>query len=688
MESKMKEIINNLECGIKKHSSINRTFRKELITFLNKNQENVQVVAHKFKFNLNFFRLFTEKLEKNKDGLVINELEYYKNFNRLKKFNLIHQKSASSFAKNLTLKSINPNHTSLLIDSYQELDTFSEVRQVVIDYILRTDELSLYYLYIYLRIFALQPLPIGYLQQLKSQNIFSLTNKLTLHYIELNTTVVGNKHERYNLYIYDNIISKFVSDLSINDYQLIFKNVDKYEAFFINFKKDHFPKLRLQALKYLNRNYYIFHSSPLYTTTYQKLIPTVQLTISELDKLFPNTIAQHILEKELHYIDTIFSKKIIEEDEEDVINTKKFSEDAIPGLAISELDELMIFMRDKSNVLNKKVVNNIFREINLYLKIDSSRHTKMFLQYLQYLLQLHLNNKLRASTVRGYIWTLNKHLLKNIVNLNNIQIYELNNLHNKLNSGRYKFSTAKRIIKILNRFFKFHAKHGIKFNTLAFSYPKSIIFEDELELIIKTIENQAKNNVQRLGKHDKLMMLQKQVMILFAFYAGMRKNELRTRLLTDLYIYGNKIYIDINSKGLKKQKMKLKTLNAKRRIGFEVNETHISIIQEWYDLRKNLSKKSNYLFLKRSSTSIFLNEPIEENIFDEFNKIIKAITNRYCTFHSLRHSYSTYSFKNLLQNIKEPYSLLEHAMEMGHETPEIALKSYVHADLLRVMQAL
>ena len=64
---------------------------------------------------------------------------------------------------------------------------------------------------------------------------------------------------------------------------------------------------------------------------------------------------------------------------------------------------------------------------------------------------------------------------------------------------------------------------------------------------------------------------------------------------------------------------------------------------------------------------------------------ILHITSRYCTFHSLRHSFATYQLKELLKNkLDYPYAILQLSMMMGHETPEITISNYIHFDFLRL----
>ena len=97
---------------------IEKAFIIRLLKIIDKNKETMIVVNKKFMFNTTFYANFIKDIDKNK-----NDSYYYKNFNKLKKFNLIHQKS-SYFPKNLSLISINPNQFSLLSNNFSLIDIF------------------------------------------------------------------------------------------------------------------------------------------------------------------------------------------------------------------------------------------------------------------------------------------------------------------------------------------------------------------------------------------------------------------------------------------------------------------------------------------------------------------------------------------------------------------------------------
>lgn len=676
------EVLKVLIKGMKKHSSIDAKFRNELIEFIKKNGDSLAIISKKFKFDINFYQLFVKDKLQDKSGSAIDEDRYYKNFKRLKKFSLIHKSSAYSFLKSLSLVSINPNHTSLLSSEFSQLDLFIKERKKIIEKIQHNDKYLLYYLYIYLRCFAIKPLSKRELQSMRIENLIYLRHDIVVQCFEGNK-ILG-RDSLYKLYIYDEDLASALRILGYTQRDF-FKNVELYEKQFLKFKKEKLLDIKIMQLKYINRNLNIFNYGPLYTSIYSGLVQSVPLTLSELDKFFPNRIQKSLMKKEQSLLDSALRKNFTAKDEEDVIPIKSLPEDMISGVSISEIDELANFLISKNNSPTDSEILGVINDVELYLKIDSSIHANIFFEYVIYLLEYIRKKKLRASTVRGYIYILSKHILKPIEDLNQIQEHELQYILNRLNSDSYKPNSKKHILRLINRFFKFCGEKNLQIDVQITSYPKSMVFFDEFIEVLNKIKNQYKDI--KLGRHNRLEMLQRQVVVIFGFYSGMRKNELRTRELSDLYIYNDDktVYIDVNNNGLRKEKMKLKTAASKRRIKMELDLISIEIVSEWKILREELNKRSKYIFLSRSEGGGFLNKVMQEKEFIGLNHIIQNVTNRYCTFHSLRHSFTTYRLKKLLSNTnRTPYSLIELSVELGHVTPNITLESYSHANLLLV----
>jgi integrase len=172
--------------------------------------------------------------------------------------------------------------------------------------------------------------------------------------------------------------------------------------------------------------------------------------------------------------------------------------------------------------------------------------------------------------------------------------------------------------------------------------------------------------------------------VLLGFYCGVRLKEVSTLLLKDIYLYGNSLHLDINSKGIKKTGFKLKTISSKRRIDVAIeNPQHLKIITEFLEMRSKLDKKSNFLFLELSEYNGFLNKSINVSSFEYINEIIQSVTKRYCTYHSLRHSFATYQCQRFFpKGSSYPYELLELSDKIGHRTPDTTVQSYVHGWVL------
>lgn len=195
------------------------------------------------------------------------------------------------------------------------------------------------------------------------------------------------------------------------------------------------------------------------------------------------------------------------------------------------------------------------------------------------------------------------------------------------------------------------------------------------------------NKVKSEGSIVKFHILQRKVLVIFGFYFGLRKTEMKSRLREDFYHYGDDFYIDVNSKGLRKIKRKLKTTQSKRRVHAVITDiAHRKIIDEWIHLRNQLEEDKEFLFLAKGASNNILQSAIDENVFDEITQVIKGKTGRYCTYHSLRHSFATYRIKDIIdKGVKTPYALLELAIQMGHQTPDTTLGAYVHGDIVELL---
>lgn len=670
--------------------SIDSVFKKLLLNTIERNLEDVVVISKQIKIDTKFYSLFIKfnNLDSlNKKEIALNDNLFYKNFLRLKKFNLIHKNSSSFFPKNLKLVSINPNPISFLLSDYSIIDKFANFKE---NLTLNLDSKNhiMQNLYTYLRFLHNPVFSLRQLAKIEFEDIISLNEKkaiLIIYENLLNIEDTPKSDMFYKIFLFDEISSKSIFEIKnymenialqcnivLKKKELFFKNIKKIEKEAKKSIKENIST-SLNAINLARQNYYIFNSSSIETSIINRNISSVYLSLSEVNKLFPNKIDNNILEAEKSKL-TIVQKKA------NGINSKNSNQKSYLLRDFEELSNLL-----KSKTFENSKISKTKTELTLYLKREPTLHNKLQLSYILDLLEKLEKKELRFSSFQGYVYLINKHLFSMVENLADIQYAEFQNILNRLEANIYKKSSKRKIRNRIRHFFRFHNLSNFNFNIESFFYPKSLVFEEEIDYILKEIDNDFNkyNDIRRLGKIKKFEILQKKAILLLAFYSGLRKNELRTRLIDDISLFDNMLIIDVNYKGLSKVNLKLKTRSAKRRV--EVifrNHIHLKIISEFMALRENIKKQSNFMFLEVSNNKIY-SKLTSENIIDEINKHIKNITSRYCTFHSLRHSFATYQLKELLKNKADyPYAVLQLSMMMGHETPEITISNYIHFDFL------
>ena len=183
------------------------------------------------------------------------------------------------------------------------------------------------------------------------------------------------------------------------------------------------------------------------------------------------------------------------------------------------------------------------------------------------------------------------------------------------------------------------------------------------------------------------------VFLILLYYSGLRKTELRTRLVIDIKRIGssNEFTIDVNSEGFKEaaassreSELKMKTLNAKRRVRFSItNKKHQEMVIKYLNwIEKH---KYKFLFPLISEKNLILKKDVcKDSFFSELSLLLQKHTKRYTPLHSLRHTFAT---KYFLENIKLKNFqdiMYELANIMGHSDPETTIYNYIHFDLLNL----
>jgi len=683
MNKKEEIALNFLKNALNKEKQILKTYKNWLIEFIEKNINNIKIIKNKFLCDSNFYKLFIEYIKtyhtqiySKKNELKLDN-QFYKIFNFLKRKEYIHKNSVY-FPKSMILQSINPNPFYILNTDFNDLDIFVNNLNILKQQI-SNDNKKLINIYIYLRLFHEYPFSKTILETLMIDDIVILNENRCVFILYYKLFVKTNKNDRFYKII---VIDKFLSSVFFNIKSLwnnkedrrVFPNIDFFEDKLTRYKNSYLKNINLLKIKAINKTYYTFKNNTIYATLTSKIIQSVPLTIIELDKVKPGVVSKELIIKEHEYISKAFKR----EKNANIADVEYF--DMYESILFEKL------MKSKIKDIDKKLIEKTIKDIEKKIK-NSLYHHKIIYEYINYQLKKLYNNKITISTFKNYIYTLNKHIFRMIEDLNNIKSYEIALILQRFENNSYTKNTIDRINTIFKHFFTFIKIKGFVIDVPSLLYSKSIIFKDEIDVILNYIEqtNNIYNSIRQSYK-IKFILLQKKAFLLIAFYTGLRKSELISRLLKDFYLYNNKIYIDINNKGMKSLALKLKTKNSKRRVEAIIeNDSHLKIIKEWIQLRQKISK-GKYLFLKNNGNKI-INKPFDDENIEFYNKIIKKITSRYATFHSLRHSFATYELKKILekQNNNKAYDILELSIMMGHQTPEVTINKYFHFDLIKII---
>lgn len=670
------EAIKILDVKMKGKRGLGKDHRNMFLNSL-RNYNDLEIVAGKPVLNKKFYAHFSEghKLDALTDGGK-EEKMLYKFFAKLKKLGLIHQRSAN-FPKALSIVSLNPNIASLYRVSLSHISKYTRAKSHHYDNIegMRID-MKIAMLYTDLRLFQMHPLYHNELRSVKSSDIFFFDDDHAMIYLERDT-VVRNTIAPYQLInIRGHKTIELLQEICDKQTSCLFSD-NSLEEHFKNYQNKYFGTLPLSAIHMTRVNGYVFHNSPLAATLASNRNVASPVTLSELNALFPNKISDEHLHKEAQRVLQAISRP----DMEDVV-----LESERELFSIEEFTKLQDLLKTKTSSEFRLKVVTVKSELNKYID-DSvvSDHVKLIAKYILYLFDRYEKKaKMAASTIKNYIGLLNKHLFSKVEDLSNVQSHELNEILFELERLRYKQKSIRKIRALISTFLTLsNSSHKLNSINLS-SYPKSLIYEHEIDQILDFIEGSFLGMSLRQGVRHRFRILQTQSLLLLGFYTGLRKSELRTRLLSDMYIYGSKLCIDVNKKGLKKLDLRLKTSNAKRRVCTEIlNERHMSIIKEFLEIRKKINNKSPFLFLRISKNNIIRSKAVDESVFDDITMVLQSLTGRYVSFHSLRHSYATYEAKKILYNAdSNPYALIDLSVRMGHESPETTLKVYTHRSVL------
>lgn len=678
-------VVNNLENKLKKVRDVPTTQKKAFVKHIRSFKDPMKIVKGKLVVPA---KLVTEiiKAEKLNEKSQKENRIWKKLFQICHKKGLIHKRS-SFFSIGLSIVSLNPNVPSLYSSPLSYADNHISNYAALYDGI---NELSLEdknrVAYRDMRLHQLMALSANELAKVNTRDITFINEDTALLYVKHDLLV----RTSIPTYILVKVTGTELVDIlkeNFDDGVDFPFSGDRIKKDFSTYQKDCYGSLHISAIKMITRNLAVLSSTPAQAVIAYDRTAVSKLTISELNVLHPNKVPEHLLVQEVERV--LYAKKRPDYD-------KESDENEASAFNLKDLDKLQDLLKTKTNSEFRKKIDAVKNELLKY-QADPD-HGKLITSYILWLLdRVEKRNKMAVSTFKDYIGLLQRHLFSSVEDLSKLQPSELDKIIDSLYRQQYKGKSIRKIRALIAMFFKHHEQNHKMAQIDTSSVPKSLIFKEELAQVLEHIAATVGQGTIRQGKNSRFYMLEIQALVVLAFYTGLRKSELRSRLLQDISIYGNKIYVDVNSDGLKRLDLKLKTSNAKRRVGAVIEDTeHLHILNDFLGLRDRIGSKSKFVFLKVDEKKIsnggtthtkylVKSKPLPEVEFDNITDILQSLTDRYVTFHSFRHSYVSYEVKKIIENpSSDPHQLIDLTIRVGHETPETTLKVYAHRSLLEM----
>ncbi len=611
---------------------------------------------------------------------------------KLVKHKLISKKSIL-YPKNIKFFSTNPLSNCFLNTNMRTVDNFINIlNDFVINEIL-SDDIKLY---IYLRLFYIKKLSKKEILLLDRNSLIELQN----HSILIIYEIFLNK-DAYNpmkILFADEYIKKIYNSIKEKESSIFKENVEYYEKQLQKFLKEN--SLNYNQARISLEFVYQIKNSPL-KLNLQKTTRYPKITLHELDYIIPSHIPKNLLEIEKRNIEKYFNTNQINDDYEfldinDIINEyiqndlKEY--DVLKTVLnfpnedknkVKFLDYWYNFLKNEKS--EYEVINKIKEYILFILMKADSRNSQ----------NIKRNKYIKMSTAKDYLsiafkYAFNYIIAEGEINSKTISLINDNLLYNENLTPR-TISTYKRIVNLfLLKFTNYNSLNKIK---SVIDIRRSIVFKNEFEKFVDLIYHDGLEKY-KLNKNSKIKALIKPVFLILLYNSGLRRTELRTRLVIDIKKISDLDFtIDVNYEGFKEtaastgeSELDMKSYNSKRRVRFTVNNRiHLKMLTDYltwiekykYKFLFPMISKKNFILKKSASTDYF---------FSDLSSLLQKHTSRYTPLHSLRHSFCT---KYFIENIKlKNYQdiMYELANIMGHCAPEVTIENYIHFDLLNLSE--
>jgi len=659
----------------------------------------------KITLTLKLWIEMSKKVEFKKYSTVAHTLS-----KRLKEQRIVSAQSIV-YPKNIKFISVNPLSNAFVHAKFEHYDRVLLYRDNLLEKI-RDDSIDsenrLLYIFMYLHVFHLEKIPLKYFNEIERKNLVNIPKRTLLIFCQKSTA----DFTPINIFMLDKNISEALNgfmkkvskpfeDLSLDSLVIKIRS---------NLKQE-FPLLSLSEIRKVIQLEFQLKRSPL-SLTLMMASKYPKLQLHEIEYLYKGSIRQELLDIENKNI-SIYRNNFYINDDEDIVDEKKELSDYL----FQNLETYDILKECRKVPLDKKEFKHYLKRWYKFIAKSKKKEKDGFLlQILEFtemlinkadsekVKEINLRKKpIKPKTLKEYLRISFEFAFKYIVsegeiNAEVIRSIEVGIVHN----DHLVLATQRKYKRVINIFIK----NMTAFNSLekiqsSIYINRSFVFKKEVDILFEMLQSKYEIGKSSNAKYNFIASNQRAVFALLLYYAGARKNELRTRLTSDIIAIGkNEFSLDINEDGIKKNKSTegdkgggLKTMSAKRRIRFKVlNGIHLKAISTYI----KLLEEHGSLFLfpkierkipenKHEFNKVYKKKIMSESKIAEISKILQDITGRYTPLHTLRHSYATNSVGDMYKlEDKNTASMFELSERIGHKSPEVTMESYIHLGILKL----
>lgn len=551
---------------------------------------------------------------------------------------------------------------------------------------------KLFYMYCYLRYFHYYPLPKESFYKISRNTLFNRDG----HYF----LVYGfNGNERFNpiaIYILEPLIGRTINayftatrDITEHIDHIYEENDNSYEDWFKKLLK----RLGIttnQIENAISLDIQLNKSPMMLTLLHSRLHP--KIAADELNVLFPNLLPSTVLIPHRKNIDYYFGNIHDDEDDLDEPNIVDYLE---RGLDYYDELKLAVKFTDQHEITNNQLMK-ILSRINA---INGDEEILPLIKdHLIFMIEKKLNGDVtKTKTLKEYIRIAFSYCYIHIVNEGAFNAKVIRKIDAAITSNRLTLQTQRRYKRIVNEFLQRSSNdQSLDRVQSLINIRRSYIFKEEFDHILELIKNEEVKKKQVLGS-KKIAVAIKQVFLIFLYYGGFRKTELRSRRLIDVdFIGDNEIIINVSESSMKEtmkstgeKELSLKSDSAIRRVRFKINDDdHYIVVRDYLSILEK--GKYKFLFPAMNESGTFAKKHVITNAFlDDLSEKVQSITKRYTPLHSLRHSYATNELIKILKsNHHDLFALYELSTKMGHADPGVTIDNYLHIEIALLMAIL